>query len=206
VILPSFRNKVRIAIAVALLLCIAGLSHLTYDSYRQSKLDLQLIEAVKRNDLRTVTGLIDRGASPNATELPAKPGSVKEFLMRFVRQFRGDGQTQHLQQSVLLIALDAWWPLEAHAYEHPKGNTEIVELLVRRGADVNFTCADGVSPIIDASLSGRPEIVQHLVDRGVDVNVKDEYGFSALDYADGRHQHPNYPAVVAILKRAGAKD
>jgi hypothetical protein len=193
-----------IALAVcAALICLGGNYFVNIN--KQASLDDHLIQAIKLNDLVSISSLIDRGASPNASDTQSAPTRFRDILMDFARRIRSGERSPHAEQSALLVSLNSWWT-GGDTEEHPPSNTKIVKFLLARGANVNYRCTDGDAPIIDASLSGRPEIVQLLIDKGADVNVRDEYGYSALDYSDGRHQHAHIPAIITILKRAGARD
>jgi len=59
---------------------------------------------------------------------------------------------------------------------------EIVESLVRRGADVNIRLAGGLTPLMIA-VSGDSRIVRLLVEAGADVKAKDDSGAGVLERA-----------------------
>ena len=199
------RRRAHAVITVALGICVVVFSRQLYMIRAQVLLDSQLIDAVRRNDLRSVSSLIDKGASPNATAIGTNKVSFTECVKRYIRDIIERDLNSKKLPSALLVALNAWWEPEGGT-DRPPQNTEIVKLLITHGADVNYRYADGGAPIICASISGRPHTVQVLVDSGANISVKDEYGYSALDYADGRHQHSYVPAIISILKRAGARD
>ena len=69
------------------------------------------------------------------------------------------------------------------------GHTEIVKLLLGKGAEVNVkNTDDGVTALFMASANGHTEIVKLLLDKGADVNVKNIYGITALFMASA-HGH-----------------
>ncbi len=80
-----------------------------------------------------------------------------------------------------------------------KGRTEIVEALLREGADPNTT-GKGATVLMRAALQGRAEIVNMLLDAGADPNIADKRGFTALmAAASWRHA-----VVVRALLEEGA--
>lgn len=70
-----------------------------------------------------------------------------------------------------------WTPLHANAKK------EIVELLIRAGADVNAKTADGVSVLHERIKSGPADTVRLLLKRGADPNAKDSHGNTPLHEA-----------------------
>ena len=63
------------------------------------------------------------------------------------------------------------------------GRREIVELLLARGADVNFHRADGATPLITAVVGGSSDIVRLLIERKADVRAAKADGVTALHAA-----------------------
>ena len=70
--------------------------------------------------------------------------------------------------------------MRAVEYQH----TEVVTLLLERGADVNFTKAYvDRSAFMEAANSGNPVIMKQLVERGAKINETDRQGYTPLHYA-----------------------
>ncbi len=69
-----------------------------------------------------------------------------------------------------------------------KGDTEIVKLLLDKGADINAVGkavdVDGQTPLLMAFDLGKNDMVTLLLDKGADVNVIDENGKTLLDYVN----------------------
>ncbi len=65
------------------------------------------------------------------------------------------------------------------------GHTQIVELLIQAGANVNLTDKLGFSPIASAAYSGYSEIVNLLIEAGADIQApaSESQSYSALEYA-----------------------
>jgi ankyrin repeat protein len=84
------------------------------------------------------------------------------------------------------------------------GHTQIVELLIQAGANVNLTDKLGFSPIAIAAYSGYGEIVNLLIAAGADIQAPagEVQSYSALEYAHmGLYQ---FDARFANVQRAAA--
>jgi len=55
--------------------------------------------------------------------------------------------------------------------------TDFVEMIIKRGADVNMTSATGVNPLIVAVKCGYIDLVKILIDNGANVNVHEHFYF-----------------------------
>lgn len=81
------------------------------------------------------------------------------------------------------------------------GYTQIVELLIKAGADVNsFRIITWTTPLIAASKNGHLNIVELLVKAGADINAINFSGQSALLYAIDRE----HKKIAEYLIEAGA--
>ena len=63
------------------------------------------------------------------------------------------------------------------------GNTQMAELLIDKGADVNAKDDCGFTPLRWATMLGRKDIVEFLIAKGADVNAKDYNGWTPLHWA-----------------------
>ena len=61
-----------------------------------------------------------------------------------------------------------------------KGDTKLVKMLLKKGADVNAKNTKGITPLVYAVAGGYEELVKMLIDRGVDVNAIANDGRRAL--------------------------
>ncbi len=85
-------------------------------------------------------------------------------------------------------------------YAAAVGNTQIGELLLANGADVNAG-ADGITALHGTAQFGNPEFAEWLLAHGADVSAKDYTGKTPLAVAMERGQD----AVATVLRRhAGA--
>ena len=82
------------------------------------------------------------------------------------------------------------------------GQTNAVEFLLDKNANINATNVFGDSVLMDAVREGQTEVVKLLLARGANVSVEDLMGFSALDEA----KRNGNVAIVQLLQQAGAKN
>jgi ankyrin repeat protein len=83
------------------------------------------------------------------------------------------------------------------------GDEEVVELLLKHGADPNFTndyCYRHWTPLHYACLSERPEVVKMLLEHGADITVKTQIGSTPLRVAIRERHHPRVNEIVAMLE------
>lgn len=72
--------------------------------------------------------------------------------------------------------------------------------LIRGGAGVNGKDKDGYAPLMAAANNGKIGLVYLLLAKKAAVNDKDEFGKSALFYAE----MSNYPEIIRLLSKRGA--
>ena len=88
-----------------------------------------------------------------------------------------NARDRHNQTSIMLAA--------------PRGQTAVVEFLIRRGADLNHTAKYGLSALMLAVVAGHRDIVRLLVAAGADLSIHGVgapgfAGKTALDLATAR--------------------
>ena len=82
---------------------------------------------------------------------------------------------------------------------HGANNGEIVELLITKGSNVNARTGVGQTPLLLAVIFGQKEIVKILVAKGADVHARDDAGVTPLDMSR------NKPEIADLLRKHGAK-
>ena len=116
--------------------------------------------------------LIGRGAKTTIGELAAY-GTLKDVRERLQKDpdLVNDGTGENPQD---------WAPLWAAVFWRRK---EIVEFLLRMGAEVNATTRDGQTPLHGSVQSGNMEIVELIINAGADVQAKRKDDRTALHIA-----------------------
>ena len=79
--------------------------------------------------------------------------------------------------------------------------TELVKLLLKNKADMNFACKDGTTALTVAVEKQNAEIIDVLLDAGASVNVSDKYGRTPLMFAVNAG---NIPLINSLISK-GAK-
>ncbi|CAG2188628.1 unnamed protein product [Mytilus edulis] len=79
-------------------------------------------------------------------------------------------------------------------------NSDIVRLLIEKGADVNVCCGLGLTPLLWSCKLDNSDIVRLLVEKGADVNLSDEDGHNPLIWSC---KHDNSD-IVRLLVEKGA--
>lgn len=80
------------------------------------------------------------------------------------------------------------------------GRYEILEMLLKAGANVNVTSGNGLTPLILASEEGRLEAIKLFLKHGADVNQTHSFGGNALNHAAYRGQAD----AIDVLVEAGS--
>ena len=83
-----------------------------------------------------------------------------------------------------------------------KGEKELFDTLIQKGADVKHKSKDGSTLLIAAVMGGNEEIVKSVLDKGLDVNAKGFGGNTALHVAAMKFDKK----MAALLKAHGADE
>ncbi|MHC4139190.1 MAG: ankyrin repeat domain-containing protein [Planctomycetota bacterium] len=87
---------------------------------------------------------------------------------------------------------EGWFPLMFASFG---GHKEIVETLIKTGADINMKINDGSTALMGASMQGHYSIVKFLLEKGADKTIKNNYGLTALALA----RQGGYDEIVDLL-------
>lgn len=152
-----------------------------------------LLNAIKRNDLKRVQGLLDRGADVNAADADGWTP-----LMWAVASGRKEAVSLLLDKGAELNARDKEdnTALIHAAMAHP----QIAEVLIARGADLNAQNKVGTTALMWAIFVDNKNLARNLIARGADLNKQNNYGQSALMTAIAHGS----TRLASDLVRAGA--
>ncbi len=87
------------------------------------------------------------------------------------------------------------------------GKTQIAEMLINAGADLNIQNNDGSTALINAAFFCRPEIVNMLLKKNADKTIKNKYGQTAYDAVSGSFDgvKSTYEGLGKMLEPMGLK-
>jgi len=86
------------------------------------------------------------------------------------------------------------------AVNTPPASVEMIKLLISKGADVNATNNNDITPLMRASFAGIVPNVQVLLENDANITLKDKRGLTALHHAARR----GHESTCNLLLKAGA--
>jgi len=174
-----------------------------------------LFKAAAMDNKFEVQSLLKRGISPNLTDplrgetalmLAAREGSMQVIpVLLSARGINLDLRAKNGNTALMIAAFkknkqavevllakgaqvnnEGWTSLH---YAAAAGETEIVQLLIKKSAEVDATSPNMTTPLMMAAGSGNIYTVKALLDAGADLNLANEQGLTAIDFASrGSHQ------------------
>jgi ankyrin repeat protein len=117
------------------------------------------------------------GGSPRikfATSLMRAAYSGDVELVRLLVEHGADPLVRNSDNETALLAASGYGWIDG--YSQGRSNAERLEtikLLVRLGADVNWACDHGITPLMVAANFGVTDFIQYLVDEGADLAARD---------------------------------
>jgi ankyrin repeat protein len=137
---------------------------------------LELIEAVKSNQLDAIRRLVEAGANVNCRTSRGAPllwlAPSMECLQLLV-QLGADVNARHRMSHTLLDSEATSVPADINR----------IRFLLENGADPNLRDDRGSCPLIEAAMSKNYEVVDLLLEMGADINAQENNGKTALHYS-----------------------
>jgi ankyrin repeat protein len=161
-----------------------------------------LVEAARVNDIDTLRLLLDAPVNINAggfvgtTALNLAAGHANLAAVKLLLDKGADVNVAHVSELRVkngLIAISRMTALMSA----PESSPEVMEALLKAGANVNAKDIRGMTPLMLAIATDSPDprIVRLLLDHGADVGVKSTVGEGALDWA----KKFNHPEILRLL-------
>ena len=96
------------------------------------------------------------------------------------------------------VNLYGWPPLIYAAFN---GHAAVVDYLLKKGAEVNATTANGSTALLFAARFGHIEVVKLLLQNRADPNITNERGATAIDWA----LKTDNTDIADLLRKAGGR-
>ena len=159
-----------------------------------------------RHHLLEITGSLEwvdfTGQTPFLTAALAGDLAVMELLLAYdadphISTYGGT--------TALMAAAGVNWVVAQTWTEGPEQLLAAVKLCHALGMDVNQSNSMGLTPLHGAANRGSNEIIEFLVSKGARLDVRDEFGRSPLDWAEGvflaTHPAEAKPDTMALISR-----
>lgn len=185
--------------------------------------------AVKKDDVKTVSSLLQRGLSPNLVEknrgetgimLALREDALKVFDLLLnapsvdlethanngdtalmIAAYKGNAAAvKALIAKEVEVNQTGWTALH---YAATVGNNEIVKILLEESAYIDAESPDGTTPLMMAARNGHILTVKLLLDEGADATLKNSAGMNAIDIARKAGHQDIVEGLTYRLKKAG---
>ena len=83
---------------------------------------------------------------------------------------------RYIEEGGNINALDNGFRLSAMSWGALHGQTEVVQLLIENGVDVNIKSGDGATPLHSAAFLGRVDVAKLLLENGADIKARNNDG------------------------------
>ena len=117
------------------------------------------------------------GGSPRtlfATSLMRAAYSGDVELVRLLVEYGADPLIRNRDHEDALLAASGYAWIDGYSQGRSTGERlETIQLLVELGADVDWACDHGITPLMMAANFGEVELIQYLVDQGADLGAHD---------------------------------
>jgi len=154
--------------------------------------------AVRSGDIKVVKLLLERGADPNDSNNIGGPRAMSAKRESEINKIDGTPLVSPILG--LQFGNNGGTPL---MYAALARNTEVIKLLLGKGADVNARHNRNGTALMLAAQMGDPGTTRLLLEKGAEVNVRDEYGYTALMCAAASES--NDPELIKAFLARGAE-
>ena len=181
--------------------------------------------AIKRDDGKTITALLNRGFEPNTPDPQGVPGlliavrepalSAAEALVAWPKT-NVEVRTPQDESALMLAALKGhtelakklvargadvnktgWTPLH---YAATYGHLDIIKLLIEQHAYIDAESPNKTTPLMMAAHYGTPAAVKLLLDEGADPGLKNQLGLTAIDFANRANRKDAAELIASYVR------
>lgn len=150
--------------------------------------------AVMGGDPKIVKMLLDHGAKPTKSRLDKMTGLM-------IAAESGKIEIVKLLLGTVDINAQSVTGMTALAHASRRGQTELVRLLLTKGANPDLADLSGRTPLMYAAMNGQIDAVRYLLASGADAKAQDKVGDNALSLAA---RYSGQPEVARQLLAKGA--
>lgn len=172
-----------------------------------------LMFAVNAATAETVKMLLKHGARINARDKEGKTALIRGTFheIEIVDVLLEHGADPNIVADGDYVLVDGKRAADCETalmHAASSGATQIIEMLARHGANVNFACGNGETALTKAARDSQVETVEKLLEAGAD--AKGEQGHRALEYAGQMLREYDWSKdksaqIIKLLEAAGAK-
>lgn len=159
-----------------------------------------LAAAVRSEDIKVIKLLLERGSDPHNTNNVGGERAMSDKRKIETNTRKLDGIPLISPILGLNFGNVGGTPL---IYSALAGNTEIIKLLLAKGANINALHQHNVTALMIVAQVGNPNAVHLMLSNGSEVNIIDGFGYSALMYAVASESNDSN-MIIALLNK-GAK-
>ena len=186
--------------------------------------------AIKRDDGKAITALLNRGFDPNTPNpegvnglyLALREPSLKaaEALIDWPK-INLETRTAEDESPLMMAALKGhtelakklidkgadvnktgWTPLH---YAATQGHVDIIGMLLEHHAYIDAESPNGTTPLMMAAHYGTPAAVKLLLEAGADATLKNQLGLTAIDFANRASRKDAAELIAASVRSARPK-
>jgi ankyrin repeat protein len=181
--------------------------HLDWEAWEEAGRPVKIAFKTDHPKASQVTALVKR--RPNAPKMPNQPGVNAPSI----NDLSGAARAGDANRVKLLLAegkdpnqSDAAGGRTALHWAVRNGNIEIVDILIKGGADINKGDQAGKTALSHAAESGKVDLTRKLIDSGADVNKRDLVGGNSVLWAAGLGNAETLAIVVEAGGNVDVKD